>query len=412
LRLIFKLLLPVMLIGLSLAAAGYLRATRPEVEPSPEIEQVWTVRTEPVLHQDHQPVLRLFGEVVAGREVVLRALVAGEVIETAPALVEGGRFAAGEVMLEIDPFTYETALQMLAAEEREAAARKAELAADLEADRALVELDREQETIARRDLERFERLMDRETTSEKALDDARANLVRQRAALRQRQQAIAMTEARIAQQEAALERLAVSRRRAERDLANTGLKAPFAGMVTEIGAQPGKMVGSNDPIARLIDEDRLEIAFQLGDDAFGRLWESGLIGRAIAARWRLGRTEFAIEARVARVVATIDATSGGVTVHAEITANPAAAPLRPGAFVEVELPDREYQDAVELPASALFGEDRVYVVEDGRLEARTVRLLSTAGERILVAGELDDGAEVVTSRLAEIAPGLKVEVVE
>ena len=129
-------------------------------------------------------------------------------------------------------------------------------------------------------------------------------------------------------------------------------------------------------------------------------------------RWRLGSTTFPIAGRVARVESTIDPSSGGVDVFAEITANPDGAPLRPGAFVEIALPDRLHQHVVELPASALVHGDTVYAIADGRLLPRAVELVADLGTRILVRGQLAAGEPVVTSRLAEIGPGLKVEVSE
>ena len=99
-------------------------------------------------------------------------------------------------------------------------------------------------------------------------------------------------------------------------------------------------------------------------------------------------------------------------MYAEITANPDGAPLRPGAFVEVLLPDRLHQQVVELPASALYRGDTVYAIAEGRLQPRAVELVADLGGRILVRGGLEAGEPIVTSRLAEIGPGLKVEVSE
>ena len=103
-RAALKLLVPIALLAASLAGAGYLSSTRPAVQPTPAVERVWTVRAQPVRFADHRPVLQLYGDLVAGRDVTLRPLVAGEVIEASRALVEGGRVAEGELMLRIDPF--------------------------------------------------------------------------------------------------------------------------------------------------------------------------------------------------------------------------------------------------------------------------------------------------------------------
>lgn len=407
-----KVYLPVILIAVSLAGAGYLRATRPEVAPAPETEQVWQVRAVTVERRDHQPTLDLYGEIVPGREVIIRPKIAGEVIEASEKLLEGGRFAKGEVILRIDPFDYQAAIDDLRAQLTEARAKRAELLANRATEEMLLKLDKDQLSLISRDVERFERLSDSRAASEKALDDARLAFSRQTGAVSQRGQAIVILNARLDQQDAVIERLTVAARRAERDLADTEIAAPFAGVVAEVNAQLGQQLGPNDNIARLIDDQALEIGFQLADADFGRLWQSGLIGRKVTGRWRLGVSEFALPATIARVVPTIDPTSGGVTVFAKLDGRTENTPLRPGAFIEVDMQDRLYEDVVDLPASALFDNDTVYVIEAGHLRPASVDLVSARGDRVLIATDLDEGAAVLASRLAEVAPGLRVEVVE
>jgi multidrug efflux system membrane fusion protein len=411
-RRVLKVVLPLALLAGSLLGAGWLRATKPEIEPSPAHEQIWTVSTQTVRFADHQPVLQLYGEVVAGREVTLRPLVAGEVVRTSDQLVEGGRFATGELVTAIDSFDYRARRDELKAEAREARAKRREVESTLRTEWIMLRLDEQQLELTERDLARRERLRGSQAASEKAEDDARLAVARQEAALAHRRQTIATLEARLEQQDAVIARLDVAVERAERDLAHTELRAPFAGFVTEVSAAIGKRLGIGDPIAQLIDEARLEIRFNLSDADFGRLWQAGLIGRELEARWRLGPSWFTVAAKVARVEPTIDPASGGVEVFAEVTANPADAPLRPGAFVEVLLPDRLYHETVELPASALFHGNTVYAVADERLEPKSVEVVAQRGANVLVRGALAPGDAVVTSRLAEIGPGLKVRVAE
>jgi multidrug efflux system membrane fusion protein len=405
-----KILLPVGLIAASLLVAGYLHATRPAVQPAPPSEPVWVVSAMPIELADQQPVLQLYGDIVAARDVTLRPFVGGEIVEASANLVAGGRLAADELVVRIDPFEYRTARDELAAQLREAQARKTELQSTLQAEWTMLTLDETQLQLAERDLTRYDKLRGSQAASEKAYDGARVAVAQRQAALSERRQAIETLEARLQQQDAAIDRLEVAIERAGRDLANTELRAPFAGFVTDVEAALGKWVDAGDPIGRLIDEDSLEIRFTLGDADFGRLWRDGLIGRPLQASWRLGGTTFPLEGEVMRVESTIDPASGGVRVFAAITGNPENAPLRPGAFVEVLLPDRVYQQVALLPASALFHGDTVYAVEDGRLAARAVELVADRGLQILVQGDLAAGEPVLTSRLAEVASGLKVQI--
>jgi membrane fusion protein, multidrug efflux system len=407
---VLKTLVPIGLIAASLLVAGYLRATRPAVQPAPSTERMWVVSAQPVELAHQQPVLQLYGDIVAARDVTLRPFVGGEVVEASDEVVTGGRLAADELVIRIDPFAYGTARDELAAQLREATARKKELQGTLKAEWTMLRLDETQLNLAERDLIRYEKLRGSQVASEKAYDEAQIAVAQREAALTGRRQAIETLEARLDQQDAAIDRLEVALERAQRDLANTELRAPFSGFVTDVDVGLGKWVNAGDPVVRLIDEDSLEIRFTLSDADFGRLWRDGLIGRRLQASWRLGRATFPLEGEVIRVESTIDPASGGVEVFAQITANPEAAPLRPGAFIEILLPDQVYQRVALLPASALFHGDTVYAVENGRLAARAVQLVADRGLHILVQGELAAGESVLTSRLAEVAPGLKVQI--
>ena len=74
-------------------------------------------------------------------------------------------------------------------------------------------------------------------------------------------------------------------------------------------------------------------------------------------------------------------------------------------------PDR-IEDVVALPASALFGDSTIYVIEENRLQEKTVDLVTSRGDEVLIATDIADGATVLTSRIAEVGAGLLVEVVE
>ncbi|MFC6977783.1 hypothetical protein [Microbulbifer taiwanensis] len=63
-----------------------------------------------------------------------------------------------------------------------------------------------------------------------------------------------------------------------------------------------------------------------------------------------------------------------------------------------------------LPRDALRSADKVYVVdEDNRLDIRTVEVVSTSEERVVIASGLADGERVVTSTIANAVDGMEVQ---
>ncbi len=406
-----KAVLPVILVIAAIVGAVVLVSTRPTVAPSDKTEQPWLVSAKEVQLADVRPDLRLYGEIVAGREVELRALVAGEVMAVAPGFVEGGSVRKGEMVIAIDEFDYRAKFDELSAQINEARARLEEIRARKTAFELALKRDQEMVDLLRRDLKRVQALSGRGTVSDKRLDTAQMELTQQQKTAEMRQSDLAAEIAHIKQQQAVIKRLGVGLRRAKRDLQRVRLAAPFDGFLADVQAQIGRRLGANDKVARLIDADRLEARVTLTDRQYGRLVAEGaLAGRPVQITWQVGGQGFNFEGRLDRIGARIDSASGGVQVFARLDGADLSKPLRPGAFVIVTMPDRAYKGVARMPESALYNGDTVYVIKDKRLEKRTVALAARIGNDVLLQGELQQGEQVVVTRFAEIGPGQMVEI--
>lgn len=402
---------PLAIIAVAVLGAGYLKATKPELEPEAPRERVWTVATVPATRVAVQPEMTLFGEIVAGREIELRPLVEGRIVDVGDDFLEGGVVRAGDLLVAIDPFEYRAAVAEFDARVAEAEARLAELAAELNSAGALLEHDRQQMTLAVRQYDRRKRLQGTAAASQKALDDAQMAVSQQEQRVIQRHEIIDRLSAQAEQQEAVMRRWEVSLRRARRDLRETHLEAPFGGFLVDVDAAAGKRVGVNDRIARLIDADRLEARFNLSDAEFARLLAAGgYVGRAATVVWRIGAQAFTFEATIERVESEIDAASGGIDLFARVHDAGVEGVLRPGAFVEVLVADQRYDDVIRLPESALHDGTTVYVVAGDRLEAHRVEVVVRNGREVLLRGALASDARVVTTRFPEIGVGVRVRV--
>jgi RND family efflux transporter MFP subunit len=361
------------LAGVVLVISGLI-ASRPRLQPLAKPERVWPVEAVVAKHQTLQPELELFGEVVAGRHSELRALVAGPIVRVGANFRDGGAVKKGELLIEIDPFDYRTGLADQRSKLKEAEVR-------LE--------------VLRRDLKRAQDLIDRKLVSEQFLEKARLD---------------------VEQQEAVVEQRRIAVERAEKDLAETRLTAPFDGVVNDVNANLGKQLSTNDKVADLIDASELEVRFSLSNAQYGRLLDSGeaVIGRPVKVLWQVGQEQLAYDGTIRRVGAEIAATTGGVDAYAVIAAAGRQLPLRPGAFVSVQVTDRRYENVLHAPESAIYGENTVYVVLDERLQERRVRIEGYAGNDVLFTSAGDpairDGDVILTTQLREIGTGVKVAV--
>lgn len=367
--------LPILVLGAAVLVVVALNLTRPRLPVVTVSERVWTVSAVAVKHETVQPELDLFGAVIAGRRSELRALVAGPISRVGPNFRDGGVVKQGELLLQVDPFDYETALADSRSRLKEAEVRL---------------------TVVERDLKRAGDLYAQKLVAPQFLENAELAVEQQKAVVEQQQIAV---------------------QRAARALRDTRLLAPYAGVVGNVNADLGKQLSPSDKVADITDVGRLEVRFSLSNAEYGRLLETGepIVGRPVRVIWEVGEEKLGYEARIERVGAEITATTGGVDVYAGIAADAAATPLRPGAFVSVRVADRRYENVMRIPETALYGQDTVYVVNaDDRIETRRVAIRGYDTNDMLVAsaGEpaLQDGDRVLTSQLREIGAGVKVKV--
>jgi RND family efflux transporter MFP subunit len=368
--------LPLLIVLGTLVIIFLLMATRPRMQPIPTSERVWPVDVIEAHYGTVQPELNLFGEVAAGRRSELRPLVSGLIIEIGPNFHDGGIVQKDELLVQIDPFDYETALAEQRSILKEAQARLQML---------------------RKDYERAIELRKDNTVSEQFLENAELELV---------------------QQEAVVEQREISVTQAKRDLRETRLLAPYDGVVNNVSANLGNQVSGfgNDKVADLIDMSRLEVRFSLSNAQYGRLLESSepVVGRPVQVSWQVGNEKMTYEARIERVGAEIVSTTGGVEVYAVIQSSENQANLRPGAFVAVIVSDKAYRNVVRAPESAIYGENVIYVIEDERLAERRIDIRGYDGANILFKSAADppveEGDLIVTTQLREGGSGAKVEV--
>ena len=367
--------LPLLIFLATAGIVAMLVLTRPSMAPIEQAEMEWPVKVATARFTDLRPVLRLYGEIVAGRESELRALTPGPIVEVGDNFREGGAVSRGELLLRVDPFEYEIALAELKAGAVEAEA---------------------QLRLKEQDMERIEALFEEGNVSAQQRDTA-------------------VLELEIAR--AALERIQAGARRAERNLADTRLVAPYDGVLVDVAANLGRQLSTTDRVARIVDPASLEVGFPLSNEQYGRLMTEGsLTGRTARIFWEIGETELEYEGRIERIGGEIAAASGGIRVFAELLDTSVGTPLRPGAFVRIEVEDRLYSRVARVPDTALYGEDRVFVVRDGRLRTRHVELHGYDGEMMLLGAApgdtLEDGDSVVITQLREAGENARALIVE
>jgi multidrug efflux system membrane fusion protein len=318
----------------------------------------------------HSPAITVYGEIVAGRVVDLRALVGGEITAVHPDLEAGRRIDEGAALVEIDRFAYEGAVIEAQANLAEARAGTAESEARSALERDQLDRAIEQVDLAERDLERARQLAERGSLTERDLETRQLTLSQRQQAVDQRQANLRIEEARLDQQRAAIAGWngAWSRPGAiwsgppslPRSPASSAPKASrSAGWCRSMMSSPPSTMTARSmcvyPVGQPVRTPRRR----------GRASDRATNRRHLVDR----RTGCRISGTIDSLDADITAASGGVALFGrldrETTAN-----LRPGAFVSVSLADQAFDNTVRIPETALYNTDHVFIVVEDRLQRR------------------------------------------
>lgn len=368
-----KKLLPIFILIIAAALTAVLIIFKPsasEVAPERPVTsvEIITVSPEPIQLTVHSQ-----GTVLPRTESDLSVEVSGRIIEVSDNFSAGSYIEKEEVLLRIDPADYEAAL----------ATRAAELAS--------ARLTLAQET----------------ALAEQAAADWAALGEGEPSALTLRKPQLAQAEARVESAEATL-------KQAQRDLARTEIKAPYAGRILSKSVDLGQYVTANPaaPIARIYAVDTAEIRLPVTErEAF--LLDTS----ANAAEVRLYKSDttnpHVWTGKLVRMEATIDPSSRLLYAVAEVE-NPFVEPaMRRGLFVEAEITGRTIQNAFALPRYALRGSDTVYVLsEDNTLQTRSVEIVKSDAQRVIIRSGLEPGERVAISPIAYYIENMPVRIIE
>ena len=189
-------------------------------------------------------------------------------------------------------------------------------------------------------------------------------------------------------------------------LAKATIRAPFQGIVGLRAVSLGDYVSNDTRVTTLQDIDPVKVEFSV-PEAYARDLATGE-----TIRFRVQGVEEPFEGTVYAMEPSIDPQTRSLTLRA-LAPNPDGM-LLPGAFAEVELAVQQVEDALSVPSLAVvpeLGGKKVYVLEAGRAESRSVETGIRTETRVQITRGLDVGEQVIVSNIPRLAQGVEVEVV-
>lgn len=399
-----RFLIPLLIIAVAIAVFIYMKQTKPQAKQVEIKEKVWLVETIAANFETLAPVQTLYGTVESNALVSAAAPVSG-VIEKVSVL-EGQEVEKGEPLVALSQADLAIPLAQARADYENA---KAQLALQKLTNKANLEkLQHEEQVLELKKIAvtRTKELMQKNLASKSSLDAANEALVRQeytvvgaRLAVQENTMRLTQAQASFAKAQAALEQAKLNKQRGE-------LVAPYAARIAKVHVSEGSRVNAGSTMVEFYALDSLELRAKLP------VSESPQVQTALNSKQVLNgyyQTAQGVQAMPLLRLAGEASTSG---LDAFFALPPALSEKRPGELMEIKLKGIAQDQVTAVPYSAIYGNDRIYLVEDERLKAQTVKLVGEVMRDgklwALLQGDFANGAKISVTHLPNATTGLKV----
>ncbi len=402
-------LLPVFIILFAVSVFAYMKASKPERKKPQANEKVWQVNTLSAQLRSLSPSLTLYGEVET--RSLLKAAAPGAGLVAEVLVNPGDQVRQGQLLIRLDSRDFAVSDLQARAEVEDIRAQLAEHELKFKANLKALEEEKKLLQLAKKEVQRINSLKAKNLSSESALSNARELLGKQELSMINKQLEVDRYPTTRQQLQARLSR-------AEARLAETGLAierselvAQFDGIVAEVPVSAGDRVRIADVLVSLYPIDSLEIRARIPAAYQTEIQQSLLDEEPLMGHAELAGLD--LQLQLLRLAGAADAS--GIDAYFKIVEG--ARRLRIGNLIRLNL-QRPLQDyVVAIPFRAIYGNNRIFLLQDGRMKALQVEslgqyTLETGTDSLLIrSDQIKDGDKIITTHLPNAVDGLKVKAV-
>jgi len=380
---LLKIIAPVLVLVVSIGVVQALSAAKPAPEKKEESQRLVSLYVDEVKSDQVTISVQTQGDVRPKTEIDLIPQVSGRIVGISDSFAEGAEFSPGETLIKIDDTNYK--LAVIRAEARVAEAQ--------------VAVQRE--------------LANAKIKEEHWLDKRNSGVPTP----------YALNKPQVMEAESKLLAAEADLKEARLNVARTEINVPFLGRVREKSVGIGQYVTAGTRLGRVFSTDTVEIRLSLTDAQLAELnLPMGFMADAFNApvvqfTANVGSREHTWTGHIVRTHASVDQQTRLIYAIAEVEdpyglGSDNGAPLAVGMFVHAEIAGVNSQSAMVLPRLALRNTNKVYVINDeNRLEIRTVEVISTSEDTVLVSTGVEVGDKVVTSTIPAAIDGMEVRAI-
>ncbi len=352
------------------------------------------------------------GQVEPRVQIDLVPQVSGKVVSISRALIAGGFFKAGEVLVTIEPTDYELAL------ERAQAA--------IESARGMIELRKAEVESAKTDLQLEQAEAEVSLAEWDRLHPgvAAPPLVARQPQITAAEARVASAEAQLVSANAELSAAVASHNDAKLDLLRTKIVAPFNGRVMSESVGVGQYVTTGQALATVYGTGVAQIVVPLEDeqlrwfdlpegvDAMTDGAEPGRGGIPTTVTTAFGGKLSTWQGQAVRTTGQVDPRSRMVHVVIEVDRpyEQTDAALVPGMFVDVSIEGRLVRDLIKVPRPALRNNDKVWVADGDKLRVRDVGVARADRDFAYISSGIEPGERVIVSAIEFVVDEMAIRV--
>lgn len=343
--------------------------------------------------------LELDGTLTADEESQVTSVVAGRVMEV---LVErGATVAAGDAIVRLRDVDFRNNARAARAAVSQAEANLGMGRGDsipAPEDTPAVQLAATERELARNSFRRAESLHRSGAMSGEAFEQAQARLTNAESRYRQ-----AINGARAAGASLSSARAQLST--ANTQIAESTVRAPFAGEIAIRNVSVGEYVSPQTSLVTLVRTNPLRIVIQVPQQNLLDVQPGQTVRLAVDAV-----PDRTFEGTIRYVSAAVDESTRGLAVEAVVPNTDNL--LRPGLFASARIETERSHEVTLVPLTSVLteaGVSRAFVIRGGAIEERVLAIAERRDEQAVVTSGLEPGDVVALGNLEALADGLSVE---
>ncbi len=175
--------------------------------------------------------------------------------------------------------------------------------------------------------------------------------------------------------------------------------APFSGSIIATDLRIGATARNGSRLGEVINLEDLEVEVPV--PAKDIVWIDknktvNLVSEELGKNW---------QGQISRIGSSIDTRTQSVSVFIKVSPS-IIGEIFEGIFLETHITGKVVKNATSIPRKALYRENFVYCIKNGRLDFRPVEIVRRETDSVIVTGGLMEGDTLVTEILQGVAGGM------